>query len=195
MSDLKSLRFLMVVVVVLASFGNYACSVYMEETRPEPTRLDQFQPGENRDEVLEKLGSPVTSADYNAMSCDLYQLYVGGYGQGGKVPIALVETAADVFTLGLAEVISTPTEEATRNRKTPVWFCYQKGALSKVIPGHLPVETAATSGAASTPGTSEKTVAPSVQAASVSVTPATSVPTTHTAAPIASPAASSSETE
>jgi hypothetical protein len=175
---------------IVVTIGTSACSVYMEENRPEPTRLDQFQPGENRNEVLEKLGAPVTSAEYNAMNCDLYQLYLSGYGQGGKVPIALVETAADVFTLGLAEIVSTPTEEATRNKKSPVWFCYQKGALSKVIPGHLPVETASAPGyAVST------TAAPSVQATSASASASRLLPKAHAPAALPSPVAGSSETE
>jgi hypothetical protein len=167
----------------------------MEETRPDPTNLDQFQPGENRDEVLEKLGVPVTNADHDAMSCDLYQLYVTGYGQGGKVPIALVETAADVFTLGLAEVVSTPVEASTRNQKSPVWFCYRKGALAKVIPGHLPVETAAASAAVATPSTAGGVAATSVQPVQAS-SPATNLtPATGVAAPVASPVAPQSETE
>jgi hypothetical protein len=79
------------------------CSVYMEATRPTPHNLTQFQPGQARDTVLERLGAPVnTVSETDGASCDFYQLYTHGYGAGGKVPIALVEAAADVFSLGLA---------------------------------------------------------------------------------------------
>lgn len=176
--------------LIMAAVGTSACSVYMEETRPEPTRLDQFQPGESRDEVMEKLGPPITSTDYAAMNCELYQLYVSGYGEGGKVPIALVETAADVFTLGLAEVVSTPVEASTRNQKSPVWFCYKKDALAKVIPGHLPVETAAAPAAAASPSAAA-IAKPSVQAASASM-PASGLSTVK---PTTAPAPPESETE
>jgi len=74
-----------------------------ESTRPTPVDLNEYQEGMSRDAVLEKLGAPDTSAvEANGMSCDFYKLYTKGYGAGGKIPIALAEGAADVFTLGLA---------------------------------------------------------------------------------------------
>jgi hypothetical protein len=38
--------------------------------------------------------------------------------------IAAGEAASDVVTLGLAEVLWTPVEAATRNSKHTVLFCY-----------------------------------------------------------------------
>jgi hypothetical protein len=109
------------------------CSVVMESTRPTPVDLQQFQPGESRDSVLERLGTPhSTASESDGASCDLYELYTHGYGAAGKVGIALLEGAADAFTLGLAEVITTPTEGATRNQTYPVTFCYRGGKLARV---------------------------------------------------------------
>jgi poly(3-hydroxybutyrate) depolymerase len=196
--------FLAIAIAALCASG---CSVYMEETRPEPTQLDQFQTGENRDAVLDKLGPPVTTADNNGASCDLYQLYLGGYGQGGKLPIALAETAADVFTVGLAEIVSTPTEEMTKNKKSPVWFCYKKDALSSVIPGHLENQTTTTaagpgsasaaqsasssgSGAPAQPATAQ--AASTTPPAAANLTPASAVKPVAASPP---PTASASETE
>jgi hypothetical protein len=168
------------------------CSVYMEETRPEPTRLDQFQPGESRDDVLEKLGQPITTADHDGASCDLYQLYLSGYGQGSKAPIALVETAADVFTLGLAEIVSTPTEEMTKNQKSPVWFCYKNGSLSSVANGHLEQETVSkgtSAGTASGASVSTQSSTPgSVAKVSATIPPATASAGGQTSANPAQPA-------
>jgi|SRR5580698_2088194 hypothetical protein len=113
------------------------CSIYMESTRPTPTDLTQFQVGEERDAVLETLGSPqsnVTESD--GSSCDLYQLYTKGYGAGGKIPIAVAEGAADFFTLGLAEVVLTPTEGVTKNDKHPVTFCYKDQKVVRVTANH-----------------------------------------------------------
>ncbi len=45
----------------------------------------------------------------------MYQLYTKGYGAEGKVPIVVAEAAADVFTIGLAELGLTPAEGVTRN--------------------------------------------------------------------------------
>jgi hypothetical protein len=105
----------------------------MEATRPTPVDLAQFHSDETRDEVVERLGSPsgeVTESD--SATCDIYQLYTHGYGAGGKVPVALLEGAADVFTLGLAEVVTSPVEYATKNQTHPVTFCYKNGKLLRV---------------------------------------------------------------
>ena len=111
------------------------CSVYMESTRPTPINLEKFPPGDSRTTVMEELGSPVTtSKSADGTSCDLYLLYIRGYGYAGKVPIAIAESAADFFTIGLAEIVLSPTEAATKNEKKPVWFCYQNDALLSVTP-------------------------------------------------------------
>ena len=139
-----------------------ACSVVMEATRPTPVDLNYFQTGMTRDQVLDKLGAPDTTAiESDGASCDFYKLYTRGYGAGGKVPIAVAEAAADAFTLGLAEVVLTPTEGVTRNEKHPVQFCYhgqtlvriksdtpptaQPVAMATLAPGQTPPITAAQS--------------------------------------------------
>ncbi len=111
-----------------------ACSVYMEATRPTPVDLNDFQDGTSRDAVLQKLGAPDTTAvESDGTSCDFYKLYTRGYGAGGKIPIAVAEGAADFFTLGLAEIVLTPTEGVTKNEKHPVTFCYSGQELVRII--------------------------------------------------------------
>ena len=134
-----SLRLKYVVLVLCVVSG---CSIYMESTRPTPTDLAKFPPGDSRTSVMEQLGSPVTtSKGLDGTSCDLYLLYITGYGLAGKAPIVVGEAAADFFTLGLAEIVLSPTEAATRNEKRPVWFCYQKDALLSVTPKSAEAET------------------------------------------------------
>lgn len=119
--------------IVLALCIVSGCSVYMEATRPTPLDLAKFPPGDSRTSVMEELGAPVTtSKSADGTSCDLYLLYITGYGNAGKVPIAVVESAADFFTIALAEILLSPTEAVTRNEKKPVWFCYQNDALLSV---------------------------------------------------------------
>src|SRR6202167_5015761 len=122
------------------------CSIAMEATRPAPVRLAQFDPGERRDDVVKKLGEPIsTTTDADGASCDLYSLPLSGYGNWAKAGIAFGEFLADVGTIGIAEVVSTPTEAATRNKKTPVWFCYRNGVLARVTPKRLEGEDLASS--------------------------------------------------
>lgn len=113
----------MTVVLGLAS-SMVACSPVMEAYRPDPVDMTQFKVGEPKLEVLKELGPPLASAKQGANSCDLYQLYIHGPASGGKAAIAAGEAVTDVFTLGLAEVIWTPTEVLTKNSKYPVTMCY-----------------------------------------------------------------------
>jgi hypothetical protein len=118
------------------------CSVFMEATRPTPVDLGKFHPGDSRSSVTQELGSPVTtSKGAGGTSCDLYLLYTKGYGIAAKAPIAVGELAADVFTIGLAEIVLSPTEAATRNEKRTVWFCYQNDALLSVTVKSAGAET------------------------------------------------------
>lgn len=111
-----------------------ACSVYMEATRPTPVDLADYQEGMMRDAVLERIGAPDNTAiESDGASCDFYKLYTRGYGAGGKIPIAVAEGAADVVTLGLAEIVLTPTEGVTKNEKHPIAFCYKAQKLARII--------------------------------------------------------------
>jgi hypothetical protein len=134
-----SLRLKHIVVVLCFVSG---CSVYMEATRPTPVDLAKFHPGDSHSSITQQLGVPVTTSKGGAgTSCDLYLLYTRGYGVAGKAPIAVGELAADVFTIGLAEIILSPTEAVTRNEKRTVWFCYQNDALVSVTVKSAGAET------------------------------------------------------
>ena len=116
-----------------------ACSVYMEATRPTPVDLNDYQPGILRDAVVEKLGAPDSTAfGSDGTNCDFYKLYTRGYGSAVKFPIVLAETAADVFTLGLAELLTSPTEYMTKNEKHPVQFCYNPQKLVRIVDENTP---------------------------------------------------------
>src|SRR5580704_14002257 len=135
--------FLSVCAMLLLASWMAACSVYMEATRPTPIDTGDYPTGMTRDEVFVKLGAPyVTMTAPDGAICDYYKLYTRGYGAGGKIPIAVGEAAADVFTIGLAEIVLTPTEGVTRNEKHPVAFCYVNQKLVRVTFEGTPSPTA-----------------------------------------------------
>ena len=134
--------FLSVCAMLLLAGWMAACSVYMEATRPTPIDTGDYPAGMTRDEVITKLGPPYnTMTESDGATCDYYKLYTRGYGAGGKIPIAVTEAAADVFTGGLAEIILTPTEGETRNEKHPVAFCYVYQKLERVTFEGMPSAT------------------------------------------------------
>ena len=99
----------------------------MEATRPTPFDISQFAVGESRTQVIGVVGSPISQTKDGDDSCDVYKLYTRGPGDVEKGAIATGEVVADVFTLGLAEIIFTPVEYGTRNAKHTVTFCYDDG--------------------------------------------------------------------
>lgn len=121
------------------ALGLGACGPVMEAQRPDPVDLSQFKPGEKRIEVVKIVGVPPATVADGANSCDVYQLYTHGPSSGGKAAAAFGEGVTDVFTLGLAEVIWTPTEALTKNSLYTVTFCYDKDAqllkVDEVNPG------------------------------------------------------------
>ena len=119
--------------LALVIFWAAGCSIFMEANRPTPTNLHKFEVGQSRDSVRQRLGAPDDNViQTDGTNCDSYQLYTKGYGAGGKVGVALLEGAADVLTLGLTEVVLTPTEVLTKNEKHPVSFCYSSDKLVRV---------------------------------------------------------------
>ena len=128
----KALSFRLV-ALALAMTALSGCSIAMEANRPTPVDLSQFQPGDTRDSVIQKVGAPLTvNSEANGASCDYYNLYTHGYGEAGKAGVALLEGAADAFTLGAAEVLLTPAEIVTKNETHPVTFCYRDGKLAQI---------------------------------------------------------------
>ena len=159
------------------------CSVVMEATRPTPVDLEKFHPGDSRSSVTQELGSPVTtSKGAGGTSCDLYLLYTKGYGVAGKAPIAVGELAADFFTIGLAEIVLSPTEAVTRNEKRTVWFCYQNDALLSVTVKSAGAETSTPTAPTPSPAstTSSPGSTPTALATPVRSNPATATPTAAT---------------
>jgi hypothetical protein len=104
--------------------GASACAPVMEADRPTPTDLSQFAVGETRPQIINVIGAPAAQKQDGIQSCDIYKLYTKGPNNVGKVAIVTTEVTADIFTLGLAEVITSPVEYGTRNKKHTVTFCY-----------------------------------------------------------------------
>lgn len=96
----------------------------MEARRPDPVSLRQFAVGERRFDVVSQIGSPLSTEEEAGDSCDMYKLVTHGVNRAGKAAIILGEAAADVYTLGLFEVIATPAEGATASAPHTVAFCY-----------------------------------------------------------------------
>ena len=133
---------------VLSILALSACSVGMEANRPTPVDIGQFKAGAQRLDIVSKLGAPEGNITVSTGPCDIYQLYTTGLGGFGKGVVTGTEVLTDIGTLGLAEVIWSPAQAATRPEKRTVLFCYGNDKLVSVTVngqqrvGSLPASTA-----------------------------------------------------
>ena len=96
-------------VCLLALVFSSGCSVFMAAKQPDKKNVDLFQIGTPRTMLLGEFGAPAMSEIRNGRKYEIFK-FVQGYSTGAKAGRALFHGAADVMTLGLWEVVGTPTE-------------------------------------------------------------------------------------
>jgi hypothetical protein len=85
------------------------CSVFMAAQLPDKKNLEVFAPGVPRQMVLAEMGLPASYEDLNGVRSEVYK-FRQGYSQPAKISRAVFHGAADIMTVGLWEVVATPTE-------------------------------------------------------------------------------------
>ena len=71
--------------------------------------MDLLQPGATRAQLIAEFGAPVLSEFKDGKRYEIFK-FVQGYSTGAKASRAFLHGAANVATLGLWELIGTPTE-------------------------------------------------------------------------------------
>jgi hypothetical protein len=97
----------------LAMIGAAGCSPVLASRQPSRRDVDLLSPGVPRNMLLAELGQPVATETKEGRRVEVFS-FVQGYRKGVKVARTIGHGAADVMTLGLWEVVGTPTE-ATLN--------------------------------------------------------------------------------
>lgn len=97
----------------------------MAAKQPDYKNVDLFRVGTPRTQLLAEFGNPVSSDTKNGSKCDVFS-FTQGYTGGAKAGRAFLHGVADVFTLGLWEVIGTPTEAAFSGDQVGYETCYDK---------------------------------------------------------------------
>ena len=92
------------------------CSVAMAAHQPSRKDVKLFAQGVPRNLVVGEVGAPVSSETKNGKRVDVYA-FTQGYSTAARVSRAIGHGAADVFTLGLWEVVGTPTEAAFNGKR------------------------------------------------------------------------------
>lgn len=102
----RSLVMLMLVSLMLVQS---ACSIAWALKQPPPTDIEGLGVGSPRDQVVGRLGVPkLSDADVHGRKQDMFE-FQSGMHQLSKLRV-IPYLGADIFTLGLAEIILWPME-------------------------------------------------------------------------------------
>jgi hypothetical protein len=104
-------NFLFILLFVFLIIQISGCSVFMAAKQPGIKDIDLFRAGTSRSMLLAEFGAPTVSEIRDGKKFEIYR-FIQGYSTGVKAGRALFHGAADVFTLGLWEIVGTPTESA-----------------------------------------------------------------------------------
>ena len=118
--------------IVWVSLLSQGCSVYMAGNQPPKVDVATFESGGmSRDQVISKLGVPISSTKHeDGTRTDIFEFYRGS-ATGWKVGRATFNAVADVFTIGLWEVVATPTEMIIKGDKVTARAEFDKDDMLK----------------------------------------------------------------
>lgn len=106
MDTMKRWLFLTVFITVLI-LPVSGCSVFLAAQRPPAKNVELFKVGTPGNELLAEFGPPFISEKNEGKTIEIF---IQGYNKATKAGRVIFHAAADVFTLGLWEIIGTPTE-------------------------------------------------------------------------------------
>jgi len=81
----------------------------MAAKQPAAKKLDLFQAGTPRDILIGEFGPPIVSEEREGKKTEIFR-FVHGYSKTVKTGRVIFHSVADIFTLGLWEVVGMPTE-------------------------------------------------------------------------------------
>jgi hypothetical protein len=102
-----------------------SCAVVMATQQPGRKDLSVLSNGVDRSRVIAELGTPLTTEEKDGKKTDVFYCRQG-YSTGAKAGRAIFHAAADVFTLGLWEVVGTPVEAVASGTDIKVAVCYDE---------------------------------------------------------------------
>ena len=103
------------------------CSVFMAAKQPGLKDVELFGVGTHRSTLMAEFGRPMSSEEREGKRYDVFS-FVQGYSAGARAGRAVFHGVADVVTLGLWEIIGTPTEGVFSGDKTVYEVSYDENS-------------------------------------------------------------------
>lgn len=101
------------------------CSVFMAARQPGRKDTSLFKPGTPRSMLIAEFGAPSAIEERNGKKYEIFR-FTQGYSGPAKVGRALFHGTADVFSLGLWEIVGTPTEMVFHGTETAYEVSYDE---------------------------------------------------------------------
>jgi len=113
------------------------CSVLMEAARDDYKDVTVLQTGAMRAQVDRYIGEPNVSLPYKGGTIDVYRIDPQGQSIRSKIAMGSVMLAGDALTLGFMEVVFTPLQVCSWNRKVDFIVSYSSaGTVESVHCAH-----------------------------------------------------------
>ena len=100
---------ILAVLLLFLSIQVSGCSVFMAADQPDKKPIELFKVGVPRSMILAEFGMPMASEEKDGKKHEIFA-FTQGYSGGAKAGRAVFHGVADVLTLGLWEIVGTPTE-------------------------------------------------------------------------------------
>ena len=124
------MKALILVLLIITMTG---CSVFMAAKQPGLKDVELFAVGTHRSLLLAEFGYPIAKEDRDGKLYEVFS-FIQGYSAGAKAGRAVFHGVADVVTLGLWEIVGTPTEGVFSGDKTVYEVSYdEKSRVDAVI--------------------------------------------------------------
>ena len=118
----------------LAALAATGCSPVLASKQPSRRNVDLLTPGMPRNLLLAELGQPVGTEVKDGKRVEVFS-FVQGYRKGVKVSRTIGHVTADVMTLGLWEVVGTPTEATLNGHQVAYEVTYNASdRVEQVVP-------------------------------------------------------------
>ncbi len=127
-------RVLPLMILVLGStLVTSGCAVHMAATQPSSKPTSLFRVGTPKEKLIAYFGAPTSTLVRDGVTYDVYTFTNGSNGST-KVLKCLLYGICDLATLGITEIIFTPTESALRSRDKAYEVSYDaEGRVDKVV--------------------------------------------------------------
>lgn len=116
-------KILLAATISVVALTQTGCSAVMAAKQPPKKDLSLVTNGMPRSAILAEIGAPISSEMKNGKRVDVFS-FTQGYSTANRVSRTLFHGLADVATIGLWEIIATPTEAAFDGKKAAFEITY-----------------------------------------------------------------------